>query len=53
MSIKPYFQPKTTYNAKPDELEVTTELNKLEVPLFTKEAPQKSTEPAKPTIKCN
>ena len=41
MSIKPYFRPETTYNvkpdklevtAKPDELEVTTEPDKLEAP---------------------
>ena len=29
--IKPYFWPKTTYNAKPDKLKVTTKLDKLEV----------------------
>jgi len=48
MSIKPYFQPKNTYNVKPDELEatakldkleVTTKLDKLEAPLPTLEVP--------------
>ena len=32
MSIKPYFQPKTTYNIKLDELEAPAKLDKLEVP---------------------
>ncbi len=31
MSIKPYFRPETTYDVKPDELEVTAELDKLKV----------------------
>ena len=31
-SVKPYFQPKTAYNAKLDELKVTAELNELETP---------------------
>ena len=48
MSIKPYFQPKGTYNIKPDKLEapikldkleVPTKLNKPEAPLPTKEVP--------------
>ena len=32
-SIKPYFQSKTTYNAKLDELEVPVKLDKLGAPL--------------------
>ena len=39
MSIKPYFRSKDTYNAEPDELEVPTKLDKLEVPLPTLEVP--------------
>jgi len=31
MFIKPYFQPKDTYNVKLDKLEVIAELNKPEV----------------------
>ena len=33
MSVKPYFQPKNTYNIKLDELEATTKLDELEVPI--------------------
>ena len=51
MSIKPYFQPKNTYDVKLDELEATTELDKLEAPLSTPEVPQKPTELAEPAIK--
>ena len=59
-SIKPYFQPKNTYDikldklkatTKPDELEVTTKLDKLEALLPTLEVPQKPTELAEPAIK--
>ena len=50
-SIKPYFQPKNTHNVKLDELEATTKLDKLEVPLPTLEVPYKLTKPAKPAIK--
>ena len=39
MSIKPYFWSETTHNAKLDKLEATTKLDKLEVPLPTKEVP--------------
>ena len=49
MSVKPYFQSKNTYDVELDELEVLTELDKLEVPLPTLKVPQK---PTKPTIKC-
>ena len=51
MSVKPYFQPENTHNVKLDELEATAKLDKLEVPLFTPEVPQKPTELAKPAIK--
>ena len=60
ISVKPYFRPKTTYNIKPDKLEVTTKLDKLEVPakldklevpLPTLEVPYKPTKPTKPIIK--
>ena len=50
-SIKPYFQSKNTRNIELDELEAPIELNKLEVPLPTLEAPQKPTKPAKPAVK--
>ena len=50
-SIKPYFRPKNTHNVKPDKLEATAKLDKLEAPLPTPEVPQKPTELAKPTIK--
>ena len=50
--VKPYFQSKNTYDIKLDKLEVPTKPDKLEVPLFTLEVPQKPTKPAKPTIKC-
>ena len=39
MSVKPYFQPKNTYNIKPDELEAPIEPDKLEAPLPTLEIP--------------
>jgi len=39
MSVKPYFRPKNTHDVKLDELEATTELNKLEAPLPTLEVP--------------
>ena len=32
MSIKPYFQPKTAYDAELDELEITAKLDELEIP---------------------
>jgi len=60
MSVKPYFQPKNTYDikldeleatAKPDELEATAELDKLEAPLPTLEVPQKPTKSTKPAVK--
>jgi hypothetical protein len=44
MSIKPYFWSEDTHNAKLDELEVLTELNKLEVPLSTLEVPPSTLE---------
>ena len=46
ISIKPYFRPKTTYDAKLDELEAPAKLNELEVPLPTLEVPCKLTKPA-------
>ena len=58
--VKPCFQPKNTYNVKPDKLKATTELDKLKVTakldklkasLPTLEAPQEPTKPIKPTIK--
>ena len=55
MSVKPYFRPKTTYDIKPDKLEVTAKLDELEV--TTKpdklEAPTKSDklETLLPTLK--
>jgi hypothetical protein len=39
MSVKPYFWPKNTYYIKPDELETTAELDKIEAPLPTLEVP--------------
>ena len=39
MSVKPYFQPENTYDIKLDELEVTAELDKLEVLLLTLKVP--------------
>jgi hypothetical protein len=39
MSVKPYFWPKNTYDIKPDELETTAELDKIEAPLPTLEVP--------------
>ena len=50
-SIKPYFRPKNTYNAKLEKLEVTTKLDKIEAPLPTLEVPQEPTKPTKPTVK--
>ena len=55
MSIKPYFRPETTYDVKPDELEVTAELDKLKVTaeLDKLKAPAKSNklEVLLPTLK--
>ena len=62
MSIKPYFWPKTTYNIKPDKLEITTKpdkpeattkLDELEAPLPTLKVPQKPTKPIELIIKYN
>ena len=49
--IKFYFWSKNTYNIKLDKLKVTTELDKIEIFLFTLKAPQKSTKPTKPAVK--
>jgi hypothetical protein len=50
MFIKPYFWFKDTYNAKPNELEVPTKPDKLEVPLPTLKVPLPTLEVPPPTL---